>query len=42
MVKIYPKEKILKSLPPKFNFVVAAIEESKYLSTYTQTELTGS
>ena len=31
-------EKIL-SLPPKFNYVVAAIEESKYLSTYTQNEL---
>ena len=30
-------EKILRSLPPKFNYVVSAIEES-----YTQNELMGS
>ena len=42
MVKIYPEEKILKSPPPKLNFVNAAIKESKYLSTYTENELIGS
>ena len=32
-------KKILRSLPPKFNYVFAAIEESKDLLTYTQNEL---
>ena len=32
-------ETILRSLPPKFNYVVATIEKSKDLSTYTQNEL---
>ncbi|PKA48313.1 Retrovirus-related Pol polyprotein from transposon TNT 1-94 [Apostasia shenzhenica] len=35
-------EKVLRSLPPKFNFVVAAIEESKDLRTYSLNELMGS
>ena len=32
-------EKILRSLPPEFKYVVATIEESKYLLTYTQNKL---
>ena len=32
-------EKILRSLPPKFNYFVAAIEGLKDLLTYTQNEL---
>ncbi|XP_044478092.1 uncharacterized protein LOC123205234 [Mangifera indica] len=35
-------EKVLRSLPSKFNHVVAAIEESKNLSTYSLNELMGS
>ena len=35
-------EKILRSPPPKFNYVVAAIEKSKDLSTCTHNELMGS
>ena len=35
-------EKILRCLPQKFNYVVAAIRESKDLSTYTQNGLMGS
>ena len=31
-------EKILRSLPPKFNYVVATVEKSKDLSTYIQNE----
>ncbi|GKE96433.1 UBN2 domain-containing protein, partial [Tanacetum coccineum] len=34
--------KILRSLPPKFDHVVAAIEESKYISTLSFDELMGS
>lgn len=35
-------EKVLRSLTPKYNFVVAAIEESKDLSTLSFTQLMGS
>ena len=35
-------EKILRSLPPKFIYVFAAIEEPKDLSTYKKNELMGS
>ncbi|XP_048232873.1 uncharacterized protein LOC125370626 [Ricinus communis] len=35
-------EKVLRSLPPKFDHVVAAIEESKDLSDYSLVELMGS
>lgn len=35
-------EKVLRSLPAKYNFAVAAIEESKDLSSYTFVELMGS
>ena len=35
-------EKVLRSLPPKFDHVVATIEESKVLSTYSLNELMGS
>jgi len=34
-------QKVLKSIPPKFDHIVVIIEESKYLSKVTVTKLTG-